>query len=548
MPASQLDKTLIDQSVKYVKQRASSLDESSAFLALCVDLITGIGIENCIDLITDGGDDCGVDSVYIDPATEEVHIFQAKYRRTLENMRSNYPSDEARKIPAFLERLFLCGSSSDARKIGNERLRAKCCDIFSIISEKPTKFSVHLCSNAESLSNQDFDLLETSIRRFNNVTIVQHGFSQIVSYLYSSRQADRIISVRAIDFPGPEFSDGDIRGVVIAVSAQEFIKSISIDKNSFELDQSIFHMNLRSWLGFQNDINDEIFRTAVSNESGYFFYMNNGITLLCKSYSYQKGQQSPPITIEAPQIVNGMQTCHAIAEALNKNLLKSSRVKLLVKIFETKSEPLFEKIAISTNNQSRIQGREFKSHHPVLRKMQAAFKTMGYFLEIKRNEFLGKQSKNIIDVMKLGQIITSYKLRKPDVARARSDEIFGINFISIFSSDIDLNEMLVLYSLFEFIETRKGFEEKDLSKEMDHHKRWRSYASMHLLCAISVIVEIIRRPLTDTDFPKHYDHAAAAIVRCMKATGRRSDYQIFRRPAFVEQLIENLKSAQPELF
>src|SRR5690606_1239399 len=120
--------------------------------------------------------------------------------------------------------------------------------------------------------------------------------------------------LRVIGKEAFERTDGDIRGVIASVDAQSFVDLIRTDDGR-SIKRHLFDDNLRVLLGANGGFNASIIATATSNDSHLFWYLNNGITITCRNYSYNKGHANPKIRIEDFQIVNGAQTSHSLLEA-----------------------------------------------------------------------------------------------------------------------------------------------------------------------------------------------------------------------------------------
>ena len=102
-----------------------------------------------------------------------------------------------------------------------------------------------------------------------------------------------------------ERSDGDVRGVIASVDAQSFVDLITADDGE-TIKRHLFDDNLRVFLGAKGGYNQDIISTATSGDSYLFWYLNNGVTITCKSFSYNKGHTNPKLVFKDFQIVNGV--------------------------------------------------------------------------------------------------------------------------------------------------------------------------------------------------------------------------------------------------
>ena len=91
--------------------------------------------EEIEDLLTDGGNDCGVDAIKIDKygTDAHVHIFQFKFYESMDKSSRYFPSKEADKIISFIDRLF--DEDTDLEKITNTYLWDKIQEIWSVYKQ-----------------------------------------------------------------------------------------------------------------------------------------------------------------------------------------------------------------------------------------------------------------------------------------------------------------------------------------------------------------------------------------------------------------------------
>jgi AIPR protein len=179
----------------------------------------------------------------------------------------------------------------------------------------------------------------------------------------------------------------------------EFLRN---DNNSF-VDEILFHANVRGHLGIQNPVNREIATTLRHSDKDSFFFLNNGITIVCDKYLYQSG--GFPVTLHRPQIVNGRQTAETIFSVFRAGDSEIGNVTVFVRVIETSTPSLIEEISVATNSQSRIGARDLRANHPIARKLGAGLHRLGYYYVRKRGEISTLPPEKTIDALKAGQLI-----------------------------------------------------------------------------------------------------------------------------------------------
>ncbi|MFM8749598.1 AIPR family protein [Rhabdaerophilum sp.] len=84
--------------------------------------------------------------------------------------------------------------------------------------------------------------------------------------------------------------------------------------------------------GSKGGYNQSIISTETSNDGYLFWYLNNGVTITCKSFSYNKGHTNPTLRFEDFQIVNGAQTSYSLVESARIEPNALNDVVLMVRI------------------------------------------------------------------------------------------------------------------------------------------------------------------------------------------------------------------------
>lgn len=141
----------------------------------------------------------------------------------------------------------------------------------------------------------------------------------------------------------------------------------------------LFDLNVRSNLR-RSSVNDEIKRT-ISTAKGQkkFIHLNNGLVILCSSYSHQDGDVK--IKLKGAQVVNGCQTLSTIWKYyLDANADQKAEIKENLKLFAkvinhstAGSDGLLDEIIIASNNQNAMNARNLKSNTQEQRELQRNF-------------------------------------------------------------------------------------------------------------------------------------------------------------------------------
>ncbi|WP_201790534.1 AIPR family protein [Prescottella equi] len=133
------------------------------------------------------------------------------------------------------------------------------------------------------------------------------------------------------------------------VSVEELLKLIENEGGS--LNEGIFYENVRGFKGEDNAVNKQIGETLRSESRALLPVLNNGVTVVSRSYAPQPGDK---YSLSGYQVVNGCQTSHCIhlAKADLDGSLKS--VFVPIKIVVTKDDGIATEIIRATNSQTAV--------------------------------------------------------------------------------------------------------------------------------------------------------------------------------------------------
>ncbi|HYK56120.1 MAG TPA: AIPR family protein, partial [Flavisolibacter sp.] len=384
--ANFLDWNTLENRVKnYIDPTVGVSTPQAAFPILMVATILGISDEDASDAITDGPKDRGVDAVFIDDSSgNAVHLFQFKYVDKFENSKKNFPSGEIEKLASYVQEML--DLDANLKSSCNPLLWNKTEEIWEALKKPPVALHIHFCGNQEPMTPEEQARANATFSKYKQFTVHHHSLDGIVKLFidHARPKIDKVIT--AVDKDYFDRTDGNVRGLICTVEALEIIRMVADPANAGKMLESLFNDNVRIYLSRTNRINKKIIKSALSETSSLFWYLNNGITITCDSFSYLKGKRAPQIELKNLQIVNGGQTTHALFEAHMEQPDKLDDVLVLVRIIETKSEEFSLAIAESTNSQTPIKGRDLRSNDDVQKKIELGFREIGFFYERKLNQ------------------------------------------------------------------------------------------------------------------------------------------------------------------
>lgn len=522
-------------------QRSLNLSsEASAFQYFSLSKILKIDDDEIRTAITDGGDDRGIDAVYIDgrPERRVIHLFQFKHVSNFEKVSSSFPSNEIDKIQSFLECCLRKDTSLE--KTCNPLLWNKIQDIWEALEEAVYSLHIHLCNNATGLIQPHAKRFEEFLRPYQHAVLTQHDLLWFSRHLSKGTTVEREYNLGLVEDQYFGRTDGFAKGLIGTVRGDEIVRLITDPNFPQEVDDTLFEDNIRLYLGEENDINRKILTTALSEKNTQFWYLNNGITIVCDRMDYQPRSANPKVRMINPQIVNGGQTSHALFVAARSDLSRIYDVKLLLRVIETADRTFTNRVAEATNSQTPIRSRDIRSNDSIQIRIENALLGYGYFYERKNDQHIDQPAETRIDAVKLGQIILAYVLREPDRAKTASNKIFGEYYGWVFDESILSAENIVaMWRIYKMVDNDRRRAIADLNSKLKrtYDESWIIEGVFHILYMLSLTCEQQGTRIYEyNEVEKHYDSVKSRIDDFMSQHRGQAAYRIFRS-AMTKQLL-----------
>lgn len=149
----------------------------------------------------------------------------------------------------------------------------------------------------------------------------------------------------------------------------------------------LFARNVRGFLG-KTEINRGMEDTLAS-EPEYFWYYNNGITVICDDAKHESYRGRDILRVTNPQVINGQQTTRTLA----RNRQKGPRASVLVRVIRVPRDgngqsnhfdSLVSQIVSATNWQNAIRPSDLMSNDRRQIEIERQFRKLGYYYMRKR--------------------------------------------------------------------------------------------------------------------------------------------------------------------
>lgn len=206
------------------------------------------------------------------------------------------------------------------------------------------------------------------------------------------------------------------------------------------LRRHIFDWNVRDYQG-EVEVNREIRRSVLEADIPEFWWLNNGVTIVCSQTSIV----SKTFSLDDVQVVNGLQTSQTIYHALrdagpdHPALDRKVLVRILVTGDDTSTR---DQVIRATNRQTSVPAASLRATDEIQRKIEAYFLSNDWYYDRRKNYYRnqGRPVSRIIGIPLLAQAIMAMGLSRPDNSRARPSSLLkkDADYNQVFAAELSL--------------------------------------------------------------------------------------------------------------
>lgn len=382
-------------------------------------------LRRAADSICGGPGDKTIDAVHIDHDAERVGIVQGKYAWGM-NGREGRGSvmSFAKLAPTLLDDSSFRRWSQGMAPAVTERLKAA----RRVISRNHYGLTLYYVT----LRQISVKLRETATRAAKqpNTSLMIFGRSDVGDlfrdYLDGVSPPVPTVNMRIETTP----ASGIIKRFDRATGITSWIfscRTSDIASLFNKYGRKIFARNIRASLGAgdEQSVNRAIRRT-LRNDPAHFWYFNNGITIACDEATQVDTGGRLYLEVANPQIVNGLQTTVALAEADTR-----VQASVLVRVIALpKSQlSLVDQVVRATNRQNPIRPSDLMSNDRIQVYLERKLRLRNYVYVRKRGRaaeakaLMGNQRRAVITKLELAQAVAACEL-DPSIARSARESLF----------------------------------------------------------------------------------------------------------------------------
>lgn len=441
---------LLEKHTDWLPAGDANMRRSAAFVLLCMANCLDIPIEDAVELLTEGGNDAGVDGLHIGEVVDGeflVTVFQGKYKINNLDGTANFPENGVQKAVNTVQVLF-----DPFRQVTlNEKLAPKVEEIRSLIRDAYIpKVRFVLCNNGAQWNDIAQGWIDELKKDFpDKIEFYHFNHDSIVRILQRTKTVDATIQLSGQLI----VEDMNYMRVLLGRVAVQHIADL------FEQHgDRLLQRNIRRYLGLHsNRVSLAIHETLSSDKADRFYFYNNGITVVCDKFDYNAFQKNDhKVQLKNLQIINGGQTCKTIHETLKSalpNLLGQSAY-VMVRIYQLAEEnkDFVQDITYATNSQNPVDLRDLRSNDEIQKSLEIGMSDLGYTYKRQREE--GGFGSSIITSSIAAEATLAVWREKPHQAKFRRKEHFGKLYEDIFKN-LNAAQAILAVLIFRDVENER---------------------------------------------------------------------------------------------
>jgi hypothetical protein len=441
---------LLEKHSDWLPAGDANKQRSAAFVLLCMANCLDIPLEDAVELLTEGGNDAGVDGLHIGEVEDGeflVTVFQGKYKINNLDGTSNFPENGVQKAVNTVQVLF-----DPFRQVTlNEKLAPKVEEIRSLIRDAYIpKVRFVLCNNGAQWNDIAQGWIDELKKDFpDKVEFYHFNHDSIVRILQRTKAVDATIQLSGQLI----VEDMNYMRVLLGRVAVQHIADL------FEQHgDRLLQRNIRRYLGLHsNRVNSAIHETLCSDKADKFYFYNNGITIVCDKFDYNAFQKNDhKVQLKNMQIINGGQTCKTIHETLKSaspNMFGQSAY-VMVRIYQLAEEnkDFVQDITYATNSQNPVDLRDLRSNDEIQKNLELGMRDLGYTYKRQREE--GGFGSNVVTSSIAAEATLAIWREKPHQAKFRRKEHFGKLYEDIFK-DLNAAQAILAVLIFRDVENER---------------------------------------------------------------------------------------------
>lgn len=469
-----------------LRERCPKLKDDELFVAWFMKCFITDTEREAVESLVGGSNDKSLDALHVDHPARKVYLVQGKLRERLDG-----GNEKRTDVLAFtdLAATFSEADAMAALKKGMAPAAAEKMDEARKALER-SGYRLHLYYvTTGKVSPALREEAKKAVRRLGDGAAFEAFDGQTVMRLLS----DYLDGV-APPVPELEFELENGATVNHTSMLQRFDREVGIESwvvpvavsQVADLYESagirLFARNVRGYLG-DTKINHNL-RHTLEHEPEFFWYYNNGITIVCDAAEKRSRSGKDFLRLVNPQIINGQQTTRTLHEYARTGVRAAVMVRVISVPRGTaeesqRFEQLISKIVAATNWQNEIKASDLMSNDRRQIDLERNLRKLDYqYLRKRQSKGEAKRQTGGIHRFQitkeeLAQVSAACEL-DPMVLRLGKENLFGENYYNEVFPCSDAEHYLLRYWLGRQIaRVTQGIPERSYMKWLAVHFIWR---------------------------------------------------------------------------
>jgi hypothetical protein len=450
----------LEQEVKDFRERFRHLTDDQLFVVWFLRAFVTERETEAADALCGTSKDKNIDAILLDDGAKVVFVVQGKYRKALA-AKAEKPND----VRSFAELGQVIGSD-------DEEFASFCQDLAPETEQKLKAARKRVLGSGYRLQLYYVTLGRCSTALIDEADRIARR-AEIVAAMdvIDGRQILRLLSdylngvappVPSLDLEMESGNGVDVKGILQRYDSKTDIESWVFPMSSHAVaglveraGLRLFARNIRGFLG-PTEINKEIEATLKAKPE-YFWYYNNGITIVCDQAEEVRSQGRQILRVRNPQVINGQQTSRTLHRYGGQASGASTLVKVIRVPRDSESDSdefdsLVSDIVQATNWQNKISPSDLRSNDRRQIVLERELRKLGYWYIRKRQtkseakRLASSQRYIMLRKEELAQAVAGCDL-DPGIPRTQKEGLFEDRFYSIVFASKDPWYYLTRYRL-----------------------------------------------------------------------------------------------------
>lgn len=337
------------------------------------------------ELITDGGDDGGVDAYYISHEQHVVYFIQSKFRNTECNFDGGTDISVEDLASMQLREIITPRETDDVSF--NGRVQGLQRKLSELRNPQLYEYKVIILANLKDCGKKKTkEAISRLLMGFEfEVVDYRKTYDELLLPSLSgtcSQPKEVVVPLTLRGKNDPQATNTITTAGGDCTMSIMFVPTVEVAKMMHDYRNALLTYNPRSFLGLRKGtINDTIRRTVVNSRTNEFALFNNGLTIVTSGSDFYKKlgtTDSGVLTLKDPQIINGGQTAATLAQIYEDD---GERKKL-------DGKEVIRQLSEATNGQTAITDADRQANDPLLETFKKhIFADFGMLYEHKSGEF-----------------------------------------------------------------------------------------------------------------------------------------------------------------